>query len=326
MLEPLTSTMTSASNLGIIGAGLMGTGIAVVFAKAGYNVVLLDTSPERLAEVDTEVRRVLAELVHHSVITEETSTTVPTRITTAADVSQLSHCDFVLEAVPERLELKQRVYAELEQHLRADAIIASNTSGLMPSALSMAMTHPERFLVAHFWNPPYAIPLVEVVPSEHTAPHVIDTTLAMLRHCGQEAVLIRKEIPGFIGNRLQYAVLREALAIVQSGAATPDDVDAVMRSSLGRRYATVGPLETADLGGLNTFLGIAEQLMPELAKDEDVLALIRDHVDKGEIGPRSGQGFYTWTPEHLEQVRGTRDEDLLRRLAEDARKARSTDE
>jgi 3-hydroxybutyryl-CoA dehydrogenase len=318
--------MTSPSHLGIVGAGLMGTGIAVVFAKAGYNVVLLDTSPDRLAEVDTEVRRVLAELVHHHVITKDASTTVLTKITTAADINQLSHCDFVLEAVPERLELKQRVYAELEEHLTPNAIIASNTSGLMPSALSTAMTHPERFLVAHFWNPPYAVPLVEVVPSERTAPPVIDTTLAMLRQCGQTPVLIRKEIPGFIGNRLQYAVLREALAIVRSGAASPADVDAVMRSSLGRRYATTGPLETADLGGLNTFLGIAEQLMPELAKDEDVLALIRDHVDKGEIGPRSGQGFYTWTPAHLEKVRGTRDADLLRRLAEDVREAGTTDE
>ena len=150
--------------------------------------------------------------------------------------------------------------------------------------------------------------------------------MTMLRQCGQTPVHIRQEIPGFIGNRLQYAVLREALAIVRTGAARPEDVDAVMRTSLGRRYATTGPIETADLGGLNTFLGIAEQLMPELAKDEDVLDLMREHVERGEIGPRSGQGFYTWTPAYLEQVRGSRDADLLRRLAEDTHKTGSADE
>jgi len=133
----------------------------------------------------------------------------------------------------------------------------------------------------------------------------------------KEPVAIKREIAGFIGNRLQYALLREALAIVRSGAVGPEEVDVVMRASLGRRFATTGPIETADLGGLDTFLSIAEQMMPQLAKDEDVLDLLRARVDAGHVGPRSGRSFYPWPPDRLATVRGRRDRDLLLRRRED---------
>jgi 3-hydroxybutyryl-CoA dehydrogenase len=141
--------------------------------------------------------------------------------------------------------------------------------------------------------------------------------MEFLRECRTEPVLVEKEIPGFIGNRLQYAILREALAIVRSGAATPEAVDIVMKASLGRRYATVGPLETADLGGLDTFLTIASHLMPELAKDEDVLELMRTRVAAGHTGLRSGQGFYPWPPERAQAVIRRRNADLLKRRLAD---------
>jgi 3-hydroxybutyryl-CoA dehydrogenase len=141
--------------------------------------------------------------------------------------------------------------------------------------------------------------------------------LTFLRSVGAEPVLIPKELPGFIGNRLQYAVLREALAIVRSGAATPEAVDLVMKASLGRRYATVGPIETADLGGLDTFLSIASHLMPELAKDEEILDLIQERVKAGKVGLRSGEGFYSWPEERATQVLARRNQDLLRRRLAD---------
>jgi 3-hydroxybutyryl-CoA dehydrogenase len=147
------------------------------------------------------------------------------------------------------------------------------------------------------------IPLVEVVPGTATAPEVTQRTAALMSAIGMEPVVLAKAIPGFVGNRLQFAVLREALNIVRSGAATPDVVDRVMKASLGRRWGIVGPLEGADMGGLDTFLDISTHLMPELAKDEDVLDLLRQQVDAGRVGVRCGAGFYDWDETHLAQVR-----------------------
>ena len=185
----------------------------------------------------------------------------------------------------------------------------------MPDALSARMIHRDRFLIAHFWNPPHAIPLVEVVPGSATAQTQIDLAVRVLNEIGAEPVVLRTPIPGFIGNRLQYAVLREALHIVRSGAADAATVDAVMKASLGRRYAIMGPLEAADLGGLETFLNISTHLMPELCKDEGVLDVLRAHTEKGERGASTGRGFYEWTELRKRSIRLKRLEQYLKTKA-----------
>jgi 3-hydroxybutyryl-CoA dehydrogenase len=215
----------------------------------------------------------------------------------------MASAQFVIEAIPEVLELKHRLYASLAGLMADDAILASNTSGFPPDQLVAPLRAKERFLIAHFWNPPHMIPLVEVVPGTATTPHVTEQTAALMSAIGMEPVVLTKAIPGFVGNRLQFAVLREALNIVRSGAATPDVVDRVMKASLGRRWGFVGPLEGADMGGLDTFLDISTHLMPELAKDEDVLDLLRAQVNAGRVGLRSGAGFYEWDEAHLAQVK-----------------------
>jgi len=315
--EMATAEQAPIISVGIVGAGLMGIGIAAVFAGAGIDVMVTDSNPARLDDVQPELQRIAGEASIAGALSIDDATALPGRVTCVASSDALSEQMFVLEAVPERMPIKHEVYLSLESIVRGEAIIASNTSGLMPSRLAENMTYPERFLVAHFWNPLYAIPLVEVVPGPATSPWVMDRTVALLRAIGQEPVAIKREIAGFIGNRLQYALLREALAIVRSGAVGPEEVDVVMRASLGRRFATTGPIATADLGGLDTFLSIAEQMMPQLAKDEDVLDLLRARVDAGHVGPRSGRGFYPWPPDRLATVRGRRDRDLLRRRRED---------
>ncbi len=308
---------SSITGIGLVGAGLMGTGIAAVFAAAGLPVVVTDADEARLHGVAAEVARVIGELAEAGLLSRAAVAAALPRVRTTTSLAEVGAQPFVLEAVPERLAIKHEVYRTLEGVMDPHAILASNTSGLMPSRLAEGLRHPERFLVAHFWNPPHAVPLVEVVPCGATDAEVLRLTVALLRAIGHEPVVMRSEIPGFIGNRLQYALLREALAIVRSGAAGPEEVDAVMRASLGRRLATTGPIETADLGGLDTFLSIAEHLMPDLAKDEDVLDLIRERVAAGAVGPRTGQGFYPWPAERVAAVRGRRDRDLLRRLREE---------
>jgi 3-hydroxybutyryl-CoA dehydrogenase len=300
------------SRVGVVGTGLMGSGIAAVFAAAGRTVFLFDKDPRRLDEATKRIVEIYEEM-RGAGLTSLSQAEILSHIKPVSELADLRTVEFIIEAVPEVLEIKQALYRELETMVAERVILASNTSGFMPSKLSEFLVHPARFIVAHFWNPPHAIPLVEVVPSPHTSAAVVERTIALLRESRAEPVLVEKEIPGFIGNRLQYAMLREALAIVRSGAASPEAVDTVMKASLGRRYATVGPLETADLGGLDTFLTIASHLMPELAKDEDVLELMRIRVEAGDTGLRSGKGFYPWPPERADQVIKRRNADLLRR-------------
>jgi 3-hydroxybutyryl-CoA dehydrogenase len=304
------------SHVGVVGTGLMGSGIAAVFAAAGRTVFLFDKDPKRLDEAAKKIVEIYEEM-RGAGLTALSQTEILSQIRPVSELADLGRAEFIIEAVPEVLEIKQALYRELERMVEKGVIVASNTSGFMPSRLSEFLAQPDRFIVAHFWNPPHAIPLVEVVPSPRTSPVVVERTLTLLRASRAEPVLVEKEIPGFIGNRLQYAILREALAIVRSGAASPEGVDTVMKASLGRRYATVGPLETADLGGLDTFLTIASHLMPQLAKDEDVLELMRTRVEAGKIGLRSGEGFYPWPPERAQEVIKRRNADLLRRRLSD---------
>jgi 3-hydroxybutyryl-CoA dehydrogenase len=297
--------------VGVAGGGLMGVGIATKFALAGHAVVVVEASAERAAGIPAVAAGILAELLDAGVIDAARRDAALARLRVATTLEALAGAALVIEAIPEVLAAKHALYAQLEAVLAPDAIVASNTSGFPPDALAAHMQRRARFLVAHFWNPPHAIPLVEVVPGSATDRAVVERSVALLAAIEAEPVVLQAAIPGFIGNRLQFAVLREALHIVRSGAATPETVDAVMKACLGRRYSIMGPFESADLGGLHTLAGIGANLMPELAKDEDVLDLMRAHVEKGELGAASGQGFYTWDDDRIADLKARR----LRQLA-----------
>jgi 3-hydroxybutyryl-CoA dehydrogenase len=288
----------------------MGTAIAAIFAAAKLNVSLVDTDPGRLDEALKRVKRIANDLVEAELIAE-TPETVAARVVYSQELTACAGSELIVEAIFENLDAKHELYTKLEPLVGPGTIIGSNTSGFTPSDLGRPFRRPERFLVIHFWNPPHAIPLVEVVPHPKTDPHIVETAMGFLKGIGSEPVLVAKEIPGFIGNRLQYAVLREALAIVRSGAATAEAVDTAMKASLGPRYSLVGPIESADLGGLDTFLTIASYLMPRLAKDEDVLELMKEKVAAGKTGIRGGEGFYPWPKERVAEVIARRDRGLL---------------
>jgi 3-hydroxybutyryl-CoA dehydrogenase len=292
--------------VGVIGTGLMGVGIATQCALHGLRTIVHDVDPARLAGVNGKAQAVLDELIDAGRIDAAAREAALARMETSAQLDVMAQAQFVFEAVPEVLDLKHRLYAQLDAVLAPDAILASNTSGFEPDKLAQALSAPQRFVIAHFWNPPHMIPLVEVVPGSATAPDVTARTETLMREIGMEPVVLAKAIPGFVGNRLQFAVLREALNIVRSGAASPEVVDRVMKASLGRRWSIVGPLESADMGGLDTFVDIASHLMPELAKDEGVIDLLREQVDAGRVGVRSGAGFYEWDDARLAHVKAAR--------------------
>jgi len=290
----------------MVGGGLMGAGIATKFALAGYEALILEITPERRATIPAVVEGILQELRAAGVIDAAAATAASARIRLVDGLPALAAASLVIEAIPEVLAMKQGLYRELEAVLAPGTLLASNTSGFMPDALSAGLARPERFLITHFWNPPHAIPLVEVVPGTRTAPATVDQAVAVLRGIGAEPVVLRKAVPGFIGNRLQFAIMREALHLVRTGVADPETVDTVMKASLGRRYGIVGPFEAADLGGLETFLRVAQHLLPEMASDGRELEVLQARIDRGEKGAASGQGFYQWTAERREAVRQKR--------------------
>jgi 3-hydroxybutyryl-CoA dehydrogenase len=296
----------STQQTAVVGGGLMGVGIATKFALAGHEVLLLETSPARRAAIPEVVAGILQELIEAQTITAAESAAALARIRRTDALADLAPAALVIEAIPEVLALKLELYRQLEAIVAPTALLVSNTSGFLPDALSADLAHPERFLITHFWNPPHAIPLVEIVPGARTAPACVEQAVALLRGIGSEPVVLRKAVPGFIGNRLQFAVLREALHLVRSGVADPATIDAVMRASLGRRYAIAGPLESADLGGLGTILQVAAHLLPELAKDEAVLEELRTRTARGETGAASGTGFYHWDEERRAAMRRKR--------------------
>ncbi|CAI1824375.1 3-hydroxybutyryl-CoA dehydrogenase [Serratia marcescens] len=295
-----------SSDYAVLGAGLMGVGIATHFIRHGHEVLLYDPDPQRLAEAPAVASGILAELSDVGQFDNDERDAALARLRVTGDLNAVARARLLIEAIPERLELKHALYEQLEGLIADDAVIASNTSGLPPDELAARMTHPQRLLIAHFWHPPHLIPLVEIVPGRATEPRHLAAVQALLGEMALEAVLLERAAPGFVGNRLQFAVLREALHIVHSGIASAEVVDQVMRASLGRRYAMVGPLEAADMTGLATVADIARHLFPELATGDEMMALVEQRLQRGDSGQRSGRGFYLWDEARRERIQRRR--------------------
>ncbi|WP_368925645.1 3-hydroxyacyl-CoA dehydrogenase family protein [Serratia marcescens] len=295
-----------SSDYAVLGAGLMGVGIATHFIRHGHEVLLYEPDPQRRVEAPAVASGILAELSDVGQFDRDEREAALARLRVTGDLNAVARARLLIEAIPERLELKHALYEQLEGLIADDAVIASNTSGLPPDELAARMTHPQRLLIAHFWHPPHLIPLVEIVPGSATEPRHLAAVQALLGEMALEAVLLERAAPGFVGNRLQFAVLREALHIVHSGIASAEVVDQVMRASLGRRYAMVGPLEAADMTGLPTVADIARHLFPELATGDEMMALVEQRLQRGDTGQRSGRGFYLWDEARRERIQRRR--------------------
>ncbi|MCM8841025.1 3-hydroxyacyl-CoA dehydrogenase family protein [Citrobacter cronae] len=294
----------------VLGAGLMGVGIATHFARFGHDIWLYDTDSSRIAEISLIASGIVDELIATEQFALSEKASVMNRLHGTTSLQDIAACGLLIEAIPERLELKHALYVQLEELIVPEAVIASNTSGLPPDALAEKLAHPERLLIAHFWNPPHFIPLVEIVPGTATKAEYLHELQQLLLSMQLEAVVLDRAAPGFVGNRLQFALLREALHIVKSGIASAEVVDQVMRASLGRRYAMVGPLEAADMTGLSTVQDICQHLLPTLATGSDMMSLVADKVANGDTGLRSGQGFYRWDDSRKEYIQQRREHQL----------------
>ncbi len=280
----------------------MGHGIAQVFAQAGLQIALTDSNAHVLNEAIPRIRANLEACRGRIPVPVDGNrdTAVLERITLASDLAEaVSQADFVVEAVSENLEAKGAVLRRIDELCPPHAVVASTTSSFCVRDLAVALGHPERFLVTHFWNPPYIIPIVEVMPGARTSAEVVETAMTLLEKVGKIPALVKKDVPGYVGNRLQHALRREAIAIVAQGIASPRDVDLIARLSFGLRLPVMGPLETVDLGGLDLTLAIQSYLLPELDCSTEPTQLIRDKVARGELGAKAGRGFYEWSADRL---------------------------
>jgi 3-hydroxybutyryl-CoA dehydrogenase len=311
----------SRSTIAVVGAGLMGHAIALEFALSGYPVRLYDVARERVQAALERARATAAWLAEHGLVAPDRAAAASTLLSGMAELAAaVAGADYVAEAVPEDLEVKRRVYAALDQLCPPEVILASNTSGLLPSALADGLTHPERLLVAHYLNPPYLLPLVEIVPGPRTSPAVVECTVGLLRTIGKRPVVVRREVPGFLANRLQAALYREALALVARGVATVEDIDTVVRDGIGRRLSVLGPFQIMDLAGLDVWHAIGAYLAADLSNTAE-LPLLAERVAQGALGAKSGRGFYEWPPDVLQTLTARRDRALIQRTRFDAAEA-----
>jgi 3-hydroxybutyryl-CoA dehydrogenase len=268
----------------------MGHGIAQVFALAGHEVSIHDSVAANLDSAKARIRANLRDLGDDLSAVE--------RVHPNADLAAaVREADYVVEAVLEDLPLKHKLFVEIERSVRPHTILASNTSVIPITQIMAGLRERARALGTHWWNPPYLVPLVEVIGTQWTSPQAIDWTIALHKDAGKMPVHVKKDVPGFVGNRLQHALWREAIALVEHGVCDAETVDTVIKASFGRRLAVLGPLENADLVGTDLTLAIHKTVLPDIDNRAGPSPYLEALVAKDKLGFKSGEGFRAWSAE-----------------------------
>lgn len=279
--------------IGIAGAGTMGYSMADIFVSYHYDVVLYNHRTPTLEKAKTKISEGSCDLIHYTTSLED-----------------LKDCDLIVENVTEDLEIKASFYKSLCAVVNDETIIATNTSGLSINKLSEFVTHKERFLGMHWFNPPTLILLIEIIKNDETSNDVANTVKEVALSIDKKPVIVNKDVLGFAANRLQLAVVREVLSLVDQGVVSKEGIDDVMKYGLGFRWACLGPLETMDFGGLDTFYHVADYLMPDLEDSHRIPRELKEHFEKGELGVKTGKGFYDYPGDTAKEKTKERDEKL----------------
>jgi 3-hydroxybutyryl-CoA dehydrogenase len=303
----------TVEKIGIIGGGLMGHGIAYLFAAVGHKVAIFEPVSKIRATLPQRLRAIADLLDDDPGLTQNIETF-------DALSAAMRDTSFVFEAAPEKLPLKQKIFGDVEALVAPATILASNSSAIPSTEIGRHLRHRERVVGTHFWNPPHLVPLVEVIQNELTGDDVVRRTMALLRGAGKTPVHVRRDVPGFVGNRLQHAMKREAIALIAAGVCDAETIDTVVKAGFGARTAVLGPMEQTDLVGTNLTLDIAEVLYADLDRTPGPHAYLRETVAAGKLGMKSGEGLRKWPPGEADAVRDR----LSRFLAEQA-KARLKD-
>jgi 3-hydroxyacyl-CoA dehydrogenase len=285
----------------VIGTGTMGPGIGAVLARTGIETALYDVSPEALERAKGGAELAAGVLERLEAAKEDGGS-----LRFESDLeAALEGVDVVIEAVPEKLELKHEVFKQFEQAVAPDTVLASNTSGIPITKIAEVCEHPGRVVGMHWSNPPHLIPMIEVIPGEQTSQEVVDTTSELVRRIGYHPVQER-EVPGFVENRILYAILRECLDLVDRGIISPEGLDLNVRWGIGYKLAVIGPMELLDMAGLDIYNAVGSYLNKDLSTSGDVSSMIREKIDQGRLGMKTGGGIYDYTPEQIEELRARR--------------------
>lgn len=303
---------TTKQEMAVIGAGTMGLGITQLFAQNGFIVKLIDPNQQVIQNAKEKIEDELSLLREYKFITSTEMESLLKNIIVSTSLEAASESMLVVEAVPENLEIKQELFKKMETICSEATIFATNTSGLSISQIASILKHPARFVGTHFFMPASIIPLVEIVKGEKTDDQIANKVLQLFQDIGKEPVLIKKDIPGFIANRIQHAMAREAISLLEEQVATAKEIDTVVRWSLGVRLLFTGPLEQRDLNGLDVHSAIASYLYKDLENRTEPSTLLTEKVEKGELGIKTGNGFYEWDKNRKNQVLQHKNNSLLK--------------
>jgi len=308
----------------VIGTGMMGPGIAATLALGGVRATIVSRTEESATQGLTAARAQLRVLAENGLAEMLQVRDAVDRITASSAFDRtVENVELVIESAPESMELKQKMFAHMDAISDKTTVLASNTSGLSITAIASSCRHPERVLTTHFWNPPHLMPLVEIVLGEKTSQPIAQAVRELLSACGKVPVVVKKDRPGQLGNRLQMALVREAAHIVAEGIADAEDVDLVAKNGFGLRMPAYGIFEHQDAVGLDMGLSILDYVAKDLYNEPKAPDLYRAKVTSGEFGAKSGKGFYDWSKKSIEEVKTRRDRfviDVLRarRIAREA--------
>lgn len=305
------------NKIAVIGSGVMGCGIAQSFASQGYSVSINDIKDDFLKRARHTFETQL-DLVHASEeqSAADTQTTL-SRCTFTTNLEEaVADADWVIEAIPEVIEMKWQLYKRIESLIRSNALVSSNTSTFPLSTLTKNSLLAERFLITHFFNPAHLVPLVEIVKKNTMTDEQLFPILDSLRKTGKKPIVLKKEINGFIANRLQTALMREAFALISQGIADPEDVDQAVTEGIGFRWAFLGPTRIADLGGLDTWKRVFDNIAPDLDKSEGAPELINLQVAANQLGAKTGKGLYDYSTGAAQRILHQRDKDFLALMKE----------
>jgi 3-hydroxybutyryl-CoA dehydrogenase len=304
--------MREVSRIAVIGTGTMGPGITQVFAQHGIEVNIFDVKPEQRKNALESLNRNLALFAEEGIVPRSSIDQIKSRVHTSSSLKEaVDGVDFVLEAVPEVPDIKTKVFSDLDAVADGSTILASNTSGISITKLAGATKRAPAVIGMHWWNPPIIIPVIEVIRGEKTSDETVQTTEALAKKINKLPVLVEKDVPGFLGNRLQYALMREAIAILNEGVASAESIDTMIKAGIGFKFPVMGPLETIDMAGMDIYSRVSQYLYKALNNDTTPPPIVNEMVEKNELGLKTGKGFYDYSGTDVNVLMGGRIKKLI---------------
>ncbi len=296
-------SIENIKTIAVVGAGTMGPGMAATFARNGFDTYLSDINDEQIEKAKGTIDFVFKTMVGGGFLTAEEADVAKGRITlTTNQAEAVGNADFVVETVPERLEIKKAVFADLSKQSKPGTILASNTSGIPITTLQDGISEPNRVVGMHWSNPPHLIPVIEVIKGEQTDGTTVETIVELVGKIGMVPGIVDKDVPGFVENRILYAIMREALYLLDEGVASAQDIDTITKWGIGYKLAVIGPLELLDVAGLDIYTAVASYLNKDLSNNTGISSTITEKVAAGKLGLKTQGGLFEYTPEQIAEL------------------------